>query len=184
MKFLFDLLPVILFFVAFKMADIYVATAVAIIATIAQIGWLGLKYRKVEPMQWVSLGLIVVFGGLTIGLQDKTFIQWKPTILYWLFAVGLWASMAFWNKNLIQMAMGKQLEFKPEADQNLWPQLNVAWSLFFLGMGLLNLYVAYQFDEATWVNFKLFGGMGLLLAFVIAQGFWLNKYIDHDVHHE
>jgi intracellular septation protein len=148
MKFLFDLLPVILFFVAFKMADIYVATAVAIIATIAQISWLGLKYRKVEPMQWASLGLIVVFGGLTIGLQDKTFIQWKPTILYWLFAVGLWASVTFWNKNLIQI--------------------------------LLNLYVAYQFDEATWVNFKLFGGMGLLFAFVLVQGFWLNKFIDHE----
>jgi intracellular septation protein len=166
MKFLFDLLPVILFFVAFKMADIYVATAVAIIATIAQIGWLGLKYRKVEPMQWASLGL--------------TFIQWKPTILYWLFAVGLWASVTFWNKNLIQMAMGKQIRFKSEAEQQLWPQLNLAWSLFFLGMGLLNLYVAYQFDEATWVNFKLFGGMGLLFAFVVAQGFWLNKFIDQE----
>ncbi|MFM2033433.1 MAG: hypothetical protein RJA32_68 [Pseudomonadota bacterium] len=180
MKFLFDLLPVILFFIAFKMADIYVATAVAIIATIAQIGWLGLKYRKVEPMQWASLGLIVVFGGLTIGLHDKTFIQWKPTILYWLFAVGLWASVTFWNKNLIQMAMGQQIRFKPEAEQQLWPQLNVAWSLFFLFMGLLNLYVAYQFDEATWVNFKLFGGMGLLFAFVVAQGFWLNKFIDQE----
>jgi intracellular septation protein len=76
--------------------------------------------------------------------------------------------------------MGQQLAFKPEAEERLWPQLNVAWSLFFLGMGLLNLYVAYQFDEATWVNFKLFGGMGLLIAFVVAQGFWLNKFIDHD----
>jgi len=126
MKFLFDLLPVILFFVAFKMADIYVATAVAIIATIAQIGWLGLKYRKVEPMQWASLGLIVVFGGLTIGLQDKTFIQWKPTILYWLFAVGLWASVTFWNKNLIQMAMGKQIRFKPEAEQQLCASIELS----------------------------------------------------------
>ena len=95
-------------------------------------------------------------------------------------AVGLWASVTFWNKNLIQMAMGKQIRFKPEAEQQLWPQLNLAWSLFFLGMGLLNLYVAYQFDEATWVNFKLFGGMGLLFAFVLAQGFWLNKFIDHE----
>ncbi len=177
MKFLFDLLPVILFFVAFKMADIYVATGVAMAATLAQIIWVALKYKKVEPMQWASLALIMVFGGLTIGLQDKTFIQWKPSILYWLFSIGLWPSATFWKKNLIQAAMEAQLTLKPGVHKNLWQQLNLAWVVFFLIMGILNLLVAYQFDEATWVNFKLFGGMGLMLAFVIAQGIWLNKFI-------
>ena len=177
MKFLFDLLPVILFFVAFKMADIYVATGVAMAATLAQIIWVALKYKKVEPMQWASLALIMIFGGLTIGLQDKTFIQWKPSILYWLFSISLWASATFWKKNLIQAAMAHQLTLKPGVGQHLWHQLNLAWIVFFLIMGILNLVVAYQFDEATWVNFKLFGGMGLMLAFVIAQGIWLNKFI-------
>jgi intracellular septation protein len=180
MKFLFDLLPVILFFVAFKMADIYVATAVAIAATIAQIIYVAIKYKKVETMQWVSLGLIVVFGGLTIGLQDKTFIQWKPTILYWLFAVGLMASALIWKKNLIQTAMGKQVKLKPGIGNALWNKLNNAWALFFVFMGFLNLYVAYQYDEATWVNFKLFGGMGILFAFIIAQGVWLNQFMDQE----
>jgi intracellular septation protein len=180
MKFLFDLLPVILFFVAFKMADIYVATGVAMAATVAQIIWVAAKYKKVEPMQWASLGLIMVFGGLTIGLQDKTFIQWKPTILYWLFAVGLIASAAIWKKNLIQAAMAHQINLKPGVGQELWVKLNNAWAIFFVIMGVINLYVAYQFDETTWVNFKLFGGMGILFAFIIAQGIWLNQFIDHE----
>jgi intracellular septation protein len=180
MKFLFDLLPVILFFVAFKMADIYVATGVAMAATVAQIIWVAAKYKKVEPMQWASLGLIMVFGGLTIGLQDKTFIQWKPTILYWLFAVGLIASAAIWKKNLIQAAMAHQISLKPGVGQELWVKLNNAWAIFFVIMGFINLYVAYQFDETTWVNFKLFGGMGILFAFIIAQGIWLNQFIVHE----
>ena len=180
MKFLFDLLPVILFFVAFKMADIYVATGVAMAATVAQIIWVAAKYKKVEPMQWASLGLIMVFGGLTIGLQDKTFIQWKPTILYWLFAVGLVASAAIWKKNLIQAAMAHQISLKPGVGQELWVKLNNAWAIFFVIMGFINLYVAYQFDETTWVNFKLFGGMGILFAFIIAQGIWLNQFIVHE----
>jgi intracellular septation protein len=180
MKFLFDLLPVILFFVAFKMADIYVATGVAMAATVAQIIWVAAKYKKVEPMQWASLGLIMVFGGLTIGLQDKTFIQWKPTILYWLFALGLIASATIWKKNLIQAAMAHQISLKPGVGQELWVKLNNAWAIFFLIMGFINLYVAYQFDETTWVNFKLFGGMGILFAFIIAQGIWLNQFIVHE----
>ena len=180
MKFLFDLLPVILFFVAFKMADIYVATAVAIASTIAQIIYVAIKYKKVEAIQWASLGLIVVFGGLTIGLQDKTFIQWKPTILYWLFAVGLLASALIGKKNLLQTAMGKQIKLKPGIGNKLWTKLNFAWVIFFISMGFLNLYVAYKFDEATWVNFKLFGGMGILFTFIIAQGFWLNQYMEQE----
>lgn len=180
MKFLFDLLPVILFFIAFKMADIYVATGVAMAATVAQIIWVAAKYKKVEPMQWASLGLIIVFGGLTIGLQDKTFIQWKPTILYWLFAVGLIASATIWKKNLIQAAMAHQISLKPGVGHDLWGKLNNAWAIFFVIMGVINLYVAYQFDETTWVNFKLFGGMGILFAFIIAQGIWLNQFIVHE----
>ena len=124
----------------------------------------------------------MIFGGLTIGPQDQTFIQWQPCILYWLFSIGLWASATFWKKNVIQAAMASQLTLKPGVGDDLWKQLNFAWIAFFLVMGVLNLIVAYQFDEATWVNFKLFGGMGLMLAFVIVQGIWLNKFIINERH--
>lgn len=178
MKILFDLLPIVLFFAAFKLADIYVATAVAIVATAAMIAWTGLKTRKVDPMQWVSLGLIVVFGGATIWLHDETFIKWKPTILYWLFAIVFFVSNQFMKKNLVQAMMGQQIELP----RSLWQRLNVAWINFFSTMGLLNLYVAYQFDTDTWVSFKLFGGMGLMLLFVVAQGLYMAKHLPKEGH--
>ncbi|BEI33580.1 septation protein A [Polynucleobacter sp. HIN5] len=179
-KFLFDLFPVILFFAAFKLADIYVATIVAIIATIAQIVWLYLRRQKIEGMQWASLVLIVVFGGLTILLKDKTFIQWKPTVLYWLFAAVLFFSAQFFKKNWIESLMGKQVTLKPGSPRSIWIKLNHAWAAFFFFMGVLNLYVAYTFSEDVWVNFKLFGGVGLLILFIIAQGLWLSRHMETD----
>ncbi|MCX8018273.1 MAG: septation protein A [Rhodocyclaceae bacterium] len=174
MKFLFDLFPVILFFAAYKLADIYVATAVAIAATFAQIGWMRLRHGKVDRMLWVSLGLIVVFGGMTLFLRDPTFIKWKPTVLYWLFAVVLLGSAVILNKNLMRAMLAQQLTL-PDP---VWTRLNLAWVAFFTVMGGLNLYVAYHFSEADWVNFKLFGGMGLLFAFIVAQGLLLAKYVE------
>jgi len=176
MKFLFDLFPVILFFAAYKFADIYVATGVAIAATFGQIAWVHFRHGKVDKMLWVSLGLIVVFGGMTLILRDPTFIKWKPTILYWAFAVTLLGSALLFKKNLIRAMLEQQVQL-PEV---LWTRLNLAWTGFFAAMGGLNLYVAYQYDEATWVNFKLFGGMGLMLAFIVAQGMLLAPYISED----
>ena len=176
MKFLFDLFPVILFFVAFKVFDIYIATGVVIVATMAQIGWVWHRHGKVDTMLWVSLGLVVVFGGATLILHDETFIKWKPTILYWLFAVTLFASAQFFGKNLIRAMLDKQVEL-PDA---LWPRLNFAWMGFFAVMGVLNLWVAFNFSTDTWVSFKPFGGMGLLLVFIILQGLLLAKYIPED----
>jgi len=172
MKFLFDLFPVILFFVAYKLAGIYTATAVAIAATFAQIAWLKLRGRKVEPMMWVTLGIIVVFGGATLYLQDEAFIKWKPTVLYWLFGVIL-AIAPFFGKNFIRSVMGAQIEL-PEA---VWTRLNWGWTAFFLFMGIANLYVAWNFPTETWVNFKLFGSTGLMLVFVIAQAFYLARHM-------
>jgi intracellular septation protein len=173
MKFLFDLFPVILFFAAFQVWDIYVATGVAIAATFAQIGWLALRKKKIEPMLWASLAIIVVFGGLTLALRDKTFIQWKPTVLYWLFA-GVLAGAALAGRNLIKAMMSKQLAL-PEP---VWARLNWSWVGFFAFMGAANLYVAYNFSESAWVNFKLFGGLGLMLLFVLAQGVVLSRYAE------
>ena len=174
MKFLFDLFPVIVFFVAFKLADIYVATGTAIAATFLQVGWLKLRRRPVEPMLWVSLALIVVFGGATLALRDETFIKWKPTVLYWLFGVVLVASDLLFRKNLIRAMLGSQVQL-PE---RIWSKLHWSWVIFFALMGVANLYVAFNFPTDLWVNFKLFGGMGLMLAFVIGQALFLSRYVE------
>ena len=174
MKFLFDLLPVILFFVAYKVFDIYVATGVAMAASFAQIGWLWFKGRKIDTMLWVSLAVITVFGGMTLVLQDETFIKWKPTVLYWAFAAALLGGTLFFRKNLMRTLLAEQMEL-PEA---AWTRLNWSWVGFFIFMGIANLFVAFNFSTDDWVNFKLFGATGLMLVFVVAQGLLLSKYIE------
>jgi intracellular septation protein len=173
MKFLFDFFPVILFFVAFKMADIYVATGVAIGATFAQIGWLKLRKKKIEPMLWASFAIIGVFGGATLLLQDETFIKWKPTVLYWLFGMVLAGALVA-RRNLIRLMLSDQVQL-PDP---VWSRLNWSWIGFFVFMGALNLYVAYNYSTDHWVNFKLFGGMGLMLLFVLAQAMVLSRFIE------
>ena len=173
MKFLFDMFPVILFFVAFKMWGIYEATAIAIAATVVQIGWVWFKHKKVEPMQWVTLSVIVVFGGASLILHNETFIKWKPTVLYWLFAGALGVGARAFGKNFIRSMMEKQMSL-PDA---VWSKLLWAWVFFFTLMGVLNLAIAYNFSTDTWVNFKLFGGMGLMLLFVIGQALMLSKHM-------
>jgi intracellular septation protein len=174
MKFLFDLFPVALFFVAFKVFDIYTATAVAIAATFLQIGWLKWKHRKVDTMMWISLAIIVVFGGATLALHDETFIKWKPTVLYWLFALSLAGSELLFRRNLIRAMLGEQMRMP----DGVWTRLNWSWVGFFILMGVANLFVAYTFPTDTWVNFKLFGGMGLLLVFVVLQALFLARHIE------
>ncbi len=202
MKLLFDLFPVILFFVAYKLggaypheagqlastwlggliasgkvaeaqAPILLATAMAIIASLAQVGWLLARGRRVEPMLWVSLGVIVVFGGATIWLNDETFIKWKPSILYLLFAGALVAGRLFWQRNFVRTLLGKQIELP----QPVWDRLLWVWSGFFALLAAANLLVAYSFSTDAWVNFKLFGLMGLTLVFVVAIGVWLSRHI-------
>ncbi|HEY7673603.1 MAG TPA: septation protein A [Burkholderiales bacterium] len=174
MKFLFDLFPIILFFAAFKLFDIYAATAVAIAATFLQIGWLKWKRRKVDTMMWMSLAIIVVFGGATLALHDETFIKWKPTVLYWLFAIILAGSEMLFRRNLIRAMLKEQVQMPESA----WTRLNWSWVGFFVFMGAANLYVAFNFPTDTWVNFKLFGGMGLMLVFVILQALFLARHVE------
>ncbi|MDH4376838.1 MAG: septation protein A [Ramlibacter sp.] len=176
MKLLLDFFPIILFFVAFKMADIYVATGVAIVATVAQIAWLRWRSGKVETMQWLSLGVIVLFGGATLIAHDETFIKWKPTILYWLMGGSLLLAQLIWRRNLIKSLIGDKVRMAEPA----WTAMRRSWTVFFLFMGVLNLWVAYNFDTATWVDFKLFGGLGLMAVFVIGQSLWLGKHIESD----
>ncbi len=175
MKFLFDLFPVALFFVAIQVWDIYVATAVAIAATFVQVGWLHFRKKKIEPMLWASLGIIVVFGGLTLYLRDKTFILWKPTVLYWLFAAVLAGSAAL-GRNLIRGLLSQQMHLP----DRIWTRLNWSWVAFFAVMGIVNLYVAFNYSEKIWATFKLFGGMGLMLLFVVVQSAFLAKYMEEE----
>ncbi len=174
MKLLFDFLPLLLFFVAFRIWDIYVATAVAIAASVAQIAWLLLRRRPVEPMQWASLGIIAVFGGMTLLLQDETFIKWKPTVLYGLFAGVLVVSQQIFGRNLIRSLLGKQFR----APDVVWGRLNLVWSAFFAAMAVLNLVVAYSVPTDVWVQFKVFGTLALTLVFVVAQAFWLGRFVE------
>jgi intracellular septation protein len=176
MKLLFDLFPVILFFVTFKFAGVFAATAAAMGATFVQVGWVKHRHGKVDTMLWVSLGIITVFGGATLLLHDETFIKWKPTVLYWFFAASLLLSPILFKKNLMRTLLQEKLVL-PDPQ---WNQLNLAWSAFFAVLGVINLYVAFNYATATWVNFKLFGATGLMLAFIVLQSLWLGKHIEED----
>jgi intracellular septation protein len=173
MKLLFDFFPIILFFVTFKAFGIMEATAVAIVATLGQIAWFWRKNGFVEPMQWVSLVVIVVFGGATLLTQDEAFIKWKPTVLYWLMGSALWVGHYIFKRNFLRQLMGSQLQLPDHA----WQVLLHSWACFFAVMGCLNIWVANHFDTDTWVSFKLFGGLALMLVFVVAQGLYMSRFI-------
>jgi len=196
-KFLFDLFPIILFFAAYQWGaanpesaagllsalglhiaggakpGVFLATVAAIAATFAQIGWVWARHRKVDTMLWVSLALIVVFGGATLLLQDEAFIKWKPTVLYWLFALALGLAPVLFERNLIRLLMEKQVAL-PEA---VWGRLNLGWAGFFTFMGVANLYVAFSYSTDTWVDFKLFGTLGLMVLFILGQSVYLARHV-------
>ena len=172
MQFLADYFPLILFFVAFKLADIYVATAVAIAASVTQIAYFHWRRGSVAVVHWLSLAIIAVFGGATLLLHDETFIKWKPTVLYWLFGAILVIGRLVFRKNLIA-ALLKDLTL-PDA---VWGRITWAWIAFFAAMGAANWYVAFHFSTDTWVNFKVWGGIGLFLLFAVGQAVVLARYL-------
>ena len=176
MKLLLDFLPIVLFFVAYKLADIYVATGVLIVVTLAQVGWSWLRQHRVEKLPLITAGLVLVLGGATLVLHDPIFVKWKPTVVNWLFAVAFLASRFIGRKTLLERMMGGQLELPAP----VWVKLTFAWAIFFLAMGVANLYVAFTFDENTWVNFKLFGMLGLTLVFVLAQAAYMSRHLKID----
>lgn len=173
MKFLFDLFPVILFFASFKLYGIFIATAIAIFATVAQIIYSKIRHGKIEKMLLVNGAIISVLGGITLLLHDKTYIMWKPTVLYWLLAAILLISDLFFKKNFIRQMMGKMLN----PPVKIWHKLNLAWVVFLVLLGFLNLYIAFNYSLDTWVNFKLFGVTGMMFVFVIAQTLLLKNYL-------
>ena len=176
MKILTEFLPILAFFIAFKAFDIYVATAVAIAITLLQMIWMLWKKQPISKMQIFNFVVILIFGGLTIFLHDESFIKIKPTILSWSFALGLGISFYGFKKNLIQSVMGKELQLNTNQPESIWAKINLSWIVYFVLLGGLNLYVANQFSQDVWVNFKL-STIGLLVVFIVLQGIWLSKYI-------
>jgi intracellular septation protein len=204
MKFLFDLFPVILFFITLKIAEktanaslildkilttfgiattvkpslvpIMLATVAVIIASIIQIVWAKIRYKKVDRTLWMSAILVTVLGSMTLYFQNDAFIKWKPTLLYWIFTTAILAAHWFWQKNIIKTMMGKEVKL-PES---IWIKLNYAWAIFFAALGCLNLYVAFNFSIDTWASFKLFGTMGLMFVFIITQSLMINQYLIED----
>jgi intracellular septation protein len=202
MKLIVDFLPILLFFGAFKFAEgrrdaaarfatehfgflvsggtvgpqeapVLLATLVVMAATLLQVAIQLARGKKVDLMLWVSLGLVVVFGGATVWFHSETFIKWKPSVLYWTMGLAFCVSQLFFRRNLLQVLLGEQLVLPPP----VWRRLNLAWIAFFAFMGLANLYVAYSFTTDVWVNFKLFGGIGLMLVFTLGQGIYLSRHI-------
>lgn len=175
MKILLDFLPVVAFFVAFKLSadDMFAATGAAIIASVLVVAWTWWREGRVEKMAIASAGLMVVLGGITLLLHDDTFVLWKPTAVNWLFALVFLGSQWIGGQPLVQRMLGQQLEL-PDA---LWRRLNFAWIAFFAFSGAASLYVAFHYDRETWVNFKLFGMLGLTVLFVLGQGLWLARHV-------
>ena len=205
MKILFDFLPIALFFGMFKYAEankdwaagtatdwlgfmvsggmvgpaeapVLLDTVVVIVATLAQIVWLKLRGRKVDLMLWISLGLVTALGSATIYFHSENFIKWKPTVLYWVMGASLLVGQLAFGKNGIKSLMGAQMSL-PDP---VWRKVNFSWVGFFAIMGVINLWVAFNFSTGAWVNFKLFGSMGLMLLFILAQAFFLNKHLKPD----
>jgi len=173
MKQIFEFIPIILFFIAFKFYDIYVATGVIIVATLIQVSITWIIYKKIETMQWITLGLILVMGGATIYLQDEQFIKWKLTIIEWLFGLAFLGSQFFAKKTFVERMMGASLEL-PAA---IWKRLNLMWASFFISVGFINIYVMQNYNTDDWVTFKTFGVPGLMVFFIIFQMIFIYKYI-------
>ncbi len=173
MKQLLEFIPIILFFITYKIYDIYTATAVIIVATIIQVGYTWFKFKKVEPMQWITLGLIIVMGGATIYLQNEQFIKWKLTIIEWLFGLAFLGSQFFGKKPFVERMMGANLELPA----NIWKRLNLMWAAFFISVGFINIYVMQNYNTDDWVTFKTFGVPGLMIIFIIFQMLLIYKHI-------
>lgn len=174
MKLLFDFFPIVLFFVAYKFYNIYVATAIIILASMMQVGWSWLRYRRVENMHLITLAFVIVLGGATLFLHDEMFIKWKPTVVNWIFALVFLGTQFISKKPLVQRLMESQV---PVTTEKVWGRLNIGWAVFFIFMGAINLYVAYHFSTDTWVNFKLFGMFGFTIIFVVLQSIYLMQYM-------
>lgn len=171
---MFELIPLVGFFIAYKMYDIYVA--VAVLAALMTVGLIVTKMQKkpITNMQWISWVLVLIFGGITLIFRNELFIKWKPTVLNWGFGLAFLISEFVGKKNLTERLLSAA---KIDAPKSVWTKLNLSWVLFFIISGGLNIYVAYRFSTDTWVSFKLFGLFGLTIVFAVIQAFFIGRYL-------
>ncbi len=174
MKLLFDFFPILLFFIAFKFFGIYTATAVTMAASILQVSIYWYKHRRFESLHLITLVIVILLGGTTLLLHNDLFIKWKPTVIYWVFALCFLASQFIGKAPLVQRLLSAQLSLPDSA----WQRLNLSWVVFFSLMGSINIYVLYHFSTNAWVNFKLFGTLGLTLIFLIAQAIYMSRFME------
>lgn len=180
MKLLFDFFPIFLFFVAFKWFGIYIATAVTMAASLLQVGAYWLKHHKFEGLHLITLVIVILLGGTTLFLHNELFIKWKPTAIYWIFALTFLASQFVGKKTLIQRLLDTQITLPI----SIWRRLNLSWVTFFTVMGIVNVYVIYHFSTNAWVNFKLFGALGMTIVFLIAQAIYMSRYLQQNTPHK
>lgn len=175
MKMLFDFLPILIFFVAYLIKDIYFATAIAIVTAILQVGIFWLKFRRFETMQVISLVMVIVFGGATLLLHDPIFIKWKFTVVYWLTGVFFLSTMFFGEKNLVQRVMDHQITLP----KHVWRNLNLSWVIYFIVLGFVNIMIAFRLSTDGWMYFKL-GVIGLSFIVVLIQSFYIAQFIEEE----
>ena len=179
-NFLYDFLPVLLFFLAFKIYGIYVATVVGILATAIQVLLTITLRKKIDKQQIVTLGVFCVFGGLTLYFHNPMFVKWKPSVIFWLFGIIFLLSQFIGQKPIIQRMMEKLIEDKATLPRMVWTKMNIAWTIFFLTLGTINIFVAYNFSTDAWVNFKFYGILGMLLLFSFFQALYLSKHLSDE----
>lgn len=175
MRLLIDFFPIALFVAAYKLHDIYLATAVLMAATVVQTGIIYAVDRKLQTLHKVTLALVLVFGALTLVLQDDRFIKWKPTVLYASMAIVLGAALWGWKKNFLQMLLGTQLRL-PKA---VWNRLTLIWIVYFFFMAAINAYVVAYYSTEAWINFKLWG-YAFPIIFIVGQGLYISRYLKDD----
>jgi len=176
MKQFFEFIPLIIFFAVYKMVDIYAATGSLIVTTGLLLAYNYFKHGKAEKMHIITFLMVLVFGTLTLILHDDVFIKWKVTVVYVLFTIALLASQFIFKKPILKQMLGKEITL-PE---KVWSTLNIAWAVFFLALGLINIYVAFRLEQEVWVNFKVFGLLGATLVFTLLSGFYIYKYLPNE----
>ncbi|MHB1949725.1 MAG: septation protein A [Gammaproteobacteria bacterium] len=177
LNFLYEFLPVVLFFIAFKYYGIYTATVVGIVVSALQLGLSTIWQRRLDKKQLITLLVFILFGGMTLYFHNPIFVKWKPSVVFWIFGTVLFLSHFVGKKPLMRRMLESVLDGKASLPDFIWSRLNIAWTVFFFILGTINIYVAYTFSTETWVNFKLYGILGLLFAFSFLQALYLSRYI-------
>src|SRR3990167_6150780 len=173
MKLLFDYFPIICFFIVYKLYGVFVATAATMAACVLQNIVYWLIHKRFEKLHVITLISVLILGGFTLIFHKAIFIQWKPSIIYWIFAAVLLFGQFFSKKNLLASMLGDKIILP----KKVWYNLSIAWSVFFTFLGFLNVYIIYHYSLNAWVNFKLFGTLGLTVAFAIVQTIYMARHM-------